>query len=156
MYGKRGLSENSKRKKNLKKEGLKMAEKVLFDAENESIPNPDLENKKVLYDAEEEIKKKEAANRADATPQEDDYVFDEEKQQNVFKDGLNGGHFITRHACPMCGFGKKTISEMYSRKRFSRKKKVIGYAAICANCGFVSFYATNINDLLLFFKGKVK
>lgn len=133
-----------------------MSEKVLFDAEKDKIPNPEYDNKKVIYDAEEEIKKKEAENRADAVDPDEEYVFDEEKQDNVFKNGLNGGKFIVRHACPMCGFGKKTISELYTRKRFKREKKVVGYAAICANCGFVTFYATNINELLSYFKGKVK
>lgn len=139
-----------------------MVEKVLFDAETDKIPNPETEHQKILYDAEEEIKKREIANRADAVHavqsknDEEEYVFDEEKQQNVFKNGLNGGQFIVRHACPMCGFGKKTISELYTKKRFKKEKKVIGYAAICANCGFVTFYATNINELLAYFKGKVK
>ena len=41
-----------------------MSEKVLFDAEKDKIPNPEYDNKKVIYDAEEEIKKKEAENMA--------------------------------------------------------------------------------------------
>lgn len=129
---------------------------ILFDAEKDEINSSKEDGKTVLYDAEEAIKEKEKENRADGeeSKSDDDYVFNEDEQQTVFKDGLNGGQFIPKHACPMCGFGKKSISELYTRKRFSRKKTVIGYSAICANCGFVTFYATNINELLKYFRGK--
>lgn len=141
------------------------AQKVLFDAEKIDLSAE--ENKEILFDAEEEIKKKEFENRdinpddiakimeenPDANP--DDYVISEE-QKNVFDDGLQDGQFIPRHRCPMCMFGKKSISELYVRKRFSRKKRVVGYIAVCANCGHVDLYTDNPIDLLGYLRGKIK
>lgn len=79
---------------------------------------------------------------------------------NIFKYGLKGGKFIGSHNCPMCGASprRRTVSELFGRKRIGFlkfKKIVVGYASICSNCGFVAFYATDVNQLLGYFKGKV-
>lgn len=138
--------------------------KVVYDAENdvENINNTSDSVKEITEELEDAVDKSSGmiydAENADETnneqPEQENYEMDE-NQQNVFENGLNGGEFIRIHSCPMCMVGKKSISELYVKKRFSRKKKIVGYASICANCGHVSFYATNIDDLLSFFKGKV-
>lgn len=136
--------------------------KVIYDAEENSIetvdasdPRPELDQldmgKKIIYDAENP----EPIDSLGSNHQEiDEKDLIDENQKNVFEDGLNGGQFIRNHNCPICMVGKKSISELYMKKRF-RKKKVVGYASICANCGFTSFYTTNIDDLLALFRGKV-
>lgn len=145
---------------------------VLFDAENEVNESSEESNmedgKEILYDAEEEIKKKEFENRdvdvddavkiMEENPNinPDEYKIPEE-QKNVFDNGLQNGQFIPRHRCPMCMFGKKSITELHVRKRFSiRKKRVIGYMSVCANCGHVDFYTDKPLDLLKYLSGKIK
>lgn len=137
--------------------------KIIYDAETDSIDtenksdlNPETEqvsDENVIYDAEKDNPVYQPEENP-FTNQEESYEIDE-NQKTVFDNGLVDGQFIRLHNCPMCMVGKKSISELYMRKRFSRKKKVVGYASICANCGFTSFYTTNINDLLLLFRGKI-
>lgn len=132
-------------------------QKVLFDAEDIIIA--DDEDMNLLFDAEEEIRKKELENRG-LDPNEElsglNKTTTEEKQKNVFDNGLEDGKFIPSHRCPMCMCSKKSINEMYVRKPFSRKKRVVGYVSICANCGFTSFYSNNVSELLKYFRGKIK
>lgn len=135
----------------------------VFDAETDQITD-DASND--IYDAEEAIKQKEKdlgivrntdenlSSGDDSSPEEEPLSED---QKNVFDNGLNDGKWLTTHACPMCGVRKKTISELYVRKGrlFHKKKHVVGYMSICANCGFISMYGTNVNEFLKFLRGKV-
>lgn len=152
------------------------AKKVIFDAEKIDVDaceeNAPTDHKEVIFDAEEEIKKKEFENRGMSSEEAkkimeenpelnpDDFNPNEyridENQKNVFDNGLEGGKFIPRHHCPMCMFGKKNITELYAKKRFSLKKRVIGYMSVCANCGHVDFYTNQPIDLLKYLRGKIK
>ena len=129
------------------------SEKVVYDVENEPETKEEENKENVVYDLEDEIKEKHDEFMKDAKKDDEEELVDE-NQPNVFDKGLHNGEFLVNHLCPMCGLRKKSISEMYSKRRFKKEKKVIGYMSICANCGFVSFYATNPNDLLRYFSGK--
>lgn len=137
----------------------------VFDAETDQAVE-DASND--IYDAEEAINQKEKdlgivrntdenfTSGNDCSSEEEPVTLSED-QKNVFDDGLNDGKWLTIHACPMCGVRKKTISELYVRKGklFHKEKHVIGYMSICANCGFISMYGTNVNEFLKFLRGKV-
>ena len=132
-------------------------EKVIYDAEidGNDIKNPAPFDDQGLsvYDYQEEINKRQAEIEKERSENEQESQPLSEDQRNVFTDGLNGGQFIVNHVCPMCGVGKKTISELWKRKHiFSKKKIVVGYISICANCGFTSIYGTNVNDILNYLK----
>ena len=129
------------------------SEKVVYDIENEPETKEEENKENVVYDLEDEIKEKHDEFMKDAKKDDEEELVDE-NQPNVFDKGLHNGEFLVNHLCPMCGLRKKSISEMYSKRRFKKEKKVIGYMSICANCGFVSFYATNPNDLLRYLSGK--
>ena len=132
---------------------------VVYDVDNETETKETSEkDPNTVYDLDDEIKKKEEEFMKDAKPDEEKSSEENEEtvsedQPNVFEKGLHNGEFLLNHFCPMCGLRKKSISELYSQKRF-RPKKVVGYMSICANCGFVSIYATDANQLLKYLRGK--
>ena len=124
----------------------------VFDAEDvveEKDPN-------VVYDFEEEIKNREDALNLPKEPKtEEEYRIDE-NSENVFTNGLNGGKFILGHRCPMCMFTKRQVTELFTKKRFSRNKTVVGYMTVCANCGHVDFYTDDPVGLLKYFRGEAR
>lgn len=131
---------------------------IVYDADRDAAEETSEKDPNTLYDLDDEIKKKEEdfmkdAKTDDENSSEEDEETVSEEQPNVFEKGLHNGEFLLNHSCPMCGIRKKSISELYSQKRF-RPKKVVGYMSICANCGFVSIYATDANQLLKYLRGK--
>lgn len=149
---------------------------LVFDAETEELPKqeviePDKEN--VVYDLQKDINDRAEQNGLPPmdTPKEEKNSDElkvigntdndgnlTEDQKNVFTDGLQDGHFIPNHRCPVCFMPKKTIRglDVYKKIGFLRKKKErIGYMSICVNCGFTSFYTNKPEELLLYFRGKV-
>ena len=124
---------------------------VVYDADNDTETKETSEkDPNTVYDLDDEIKQKEEEFMKDAKTDEETVSED---QPNVFEKGLHNGEFLLNHSCPMCGLRKKSISELYSQKRL-RPRKVVGYMSICANCGFVSIYATDANQLLKYLRGK--
>ena len=120
---------------------------VLYDAEKELAESlkEDSSNdgKEIIYEAKDPAKIKEEKKEEI-----------KEEPKTVFTNGIKP-EFVLSHTCSRCYNSNKDVRQLTVRpSRFSLKRKTIGYISICANCGHVSFYATDANEFLAYLRGK--
>lgn len=125
---------------------------------------------KVVFDADEkeeteEPEETEESKDPDAGLTEEELV--DKYICNVFERGFVDVPFIMDIPCSACMFKRKRAKEMvvYKNKMLHRifpgeeklpSDKVVGLVTMCQNCGHVDVFGCDIDDILLYLRGKSK
>lgn len=120
----------------------------------------------VVFDADEEPTTEEAPQEdPDAGLTEEELI--EKYICNVFERGSVDVPFILDVPCSVCMFKRKKAKEMvvYRNKLLHRifpgeeklpNDQVIGVVTMCQNCGHLDVFGCDIDDVLLYLRGKTK